>query len=260
MEKAAVLIPARYASQRFPGKMLARDPRGRILVQYVCEAASAAWLAERVIVATDDERILRAVEGWGGEARMTSPAHRSGGDRIAEVAADLPECGIVVNVQGDEPQILPEQIDQAIGLLAESDDCDMSTLVCPIETLEELEDPNVVKCVFDAAGRALYFSRWAVPYARDVLDPLTESPSPHYRHLGIYAYRREFLLAYSRLGPCPLEEAEKLEQLRALYYGHRIRVGVTKHCSIGVDTPEDFEAFCRAVREEMAGEGGRPAG
>lgn len=260
--KAVVIIPARYESTRLPGKPLLRDPRGKCLIQYACEAAAAAKTIEEVIVATDDERVLETVREWGGEARMTSSAHRSGTDRIAEVAAGLPQYDIVVNLQGDEPQVLPEQIDQVARLLRESPDCEVSTLVCPIETREELDNPNVVKCVFGADGRALYFSRWAIPYARDTRDPLAEGPSPYYRHLGMYAYRREFLLGYSRLGACPLEEAEKLEQLRALYYGHGIRVGVTPHRSIGVDTPADFEAFCEIVRREMrrAGQGAGKGG
>ncbi|HRU04722.1 MAG TPA: 3-deoxy-manno-octulosonate cytidylyltransferase [Candidatus Brocadiia bacterium] len=249
--KTVVIIPARYASVRFPGKMLARDPRGRILVQYACEAAQKASRVQRVIVATDDERVVAAVKEWGGEARMTSPKHASGTDRIAEVARDLPEYDTVINIQGDEPQIIPEQIDQIAELIEDSPDCDMSTLVHPIQTQEEYADPNVVKCVFDAHGRALYFSRWPIPYVRDAKDPFRQSPATHYRHVGMYGYRRDFLLSYSSLGRCPLEEAEKLEQLRALYNGHRIRVGVTHHRSIGVDTPQDFEAFCRAVRQQM---------
>jgi len=249
---AVAIIPARYGSTRFPGKMLARDPRGRILIQYAYEAAAQAPRVDRVIVATDDARIQQAVEAWGGEARMTSASHASGSDRIAEVARDLPEYGVVVNIQGDEPQVAPDQIDRLVSLLEESADCAMSTLVSPIESRDELEDPNAVKCVMDAEGRALLFSRWPIPYVRDAADPLTDSPSPHYKHLGMYAYRRDFLLQYTSLGRCPLEEAEKLEQLRALYHGYRIRVGVTRRRSIGVDTPADFEAFCETLRREDA--------
>ena len=250
--KSVVIIPARHGSTRFPGKMLARDPRGRILIQYAWEAAQAAATVDRVVVATDDERIRRAVEAWGGEARMTSPSHACGSDRIAEVAKGLPEYGIVVNIQGDEPEILPSQIDQVVRLLKESDDCSMSTLVHVVDTPEELNDPNVVKCVCDARMRAIYFSRWPIPYVRDAADALAQSPTPHYRHIGIYGYRREYLIEFASAGHCALERAEKLEQLRALFHGHRIRVGVTDHRSIGVDTPEDFDAFCEAVRRDMA--------
>ena len=248
--KALAVIPARYASTRFPGKMLARDPRGRVLSHYVYEAAERARLVGRVIVATDDERIKAAVEEWGGEARMTSREHRSGTDRVVEVARDMAEYDMVVNLQGDEPQILPSQIDRLVELL-DSDDCPMSTLVCPIRSEEELRDPNVVKCVFDSRMRAMYFSRSPIPYVRDAPG---ERETERFRHVGVYGFRREFLLSYAGLGACPLESAEKLEQLRALYHGYGIRVDVTEHRSIGVDTPEDFERFCEVVRREVAGE------
>ena len=242
-----VVIPARYESTRFPGKMLARDPRGRILSQYVYDAAARAERVDRVIVATDDERIAEAVEAWGGEARMTSPEHRSGTDRVVEVARDLPEYDVVINLQGDEPQLQPRQVDMLVELLR---DHPMSTLVHPIRSEEEFQDPNVVKCVFDAGNRALYFSRAPIPFVRD--EPADGGPVRRYRHVGVYGFRRSFLLKYSSLGACPLEAAEKLEQLRVLYYGYRIRVGITDARSIGVDTPEDFERFCEIVRREMA--------
>ena len=243
------VIPARYHSTRFPGKMLARDPRGRILAHYVYDAASRAERVDRVIVATDDERIAAAVEAWGGEARMTSPDHRSGSDRVVEVARALPEYDVVINLQGDEPQLQPRQVDQLVELLR---DGPMSTLVHPIESDEEFQDPNVVKCVFDAGRRALYFSRAPIPFVRDA--SADGAAVARYRHIGVYGFRRSFLLKYSSLGACPLEAAEKLEQLRVLYCGYHIRVAVTDTCSIGVDTPEDFERFCEIVRREMAEE------
>ena len=246
-----VIIPARYESTRFHAKMLVRDPRGRILIQYAYEAACAARLVDDVIVATDDVRIVDAVGEWGGKARMTSRDHASGSDRIAEVARSLPDCSIVVNVQGDEPQVKPDQIDEVVQLLHDAPDCVMSTLVHRIDSPEELQDPNIVKCVFDADQRAIYFSRCPVPFVRGSDDPLADSPIPHYKHVGIYGFRRDFLLRYTTLERPPLEEAEKLEQLRALYHGHRIKVGVTHHRSIGVDTREDFEQFCDIVRNEM---------
>ena len=254
--KAVVVIPARYDSSRFNAKMLARDPRGRILVQYAYEAAEAARLVDRVVVATDDERIVAAVQEWGGDARMTSRYHTCGSDRIAEVGRGLTEYDIVVNVQGDEPQVTPGQIDEVVQLLIDSPECDMSTLVHRIDTAEDLNDPNVVKCVVDLDMRALYFSRCPIPHVRGSDDPLRDSPLPHYKHVGIYGYRRDFLLRYTAMERAPLEEAEKLEQLRALHHGHRIKTGVTHHRSIGVDTPEDFERFCEIVRREMAAEEG----
>jgi 3-deoxy-manno-octulosonate cytidylyltransferase (CMP-KDO synthetase) len=248
--KAAVVIPARYDSRRLPGKPILEEARrvtGKYIVQHVCDRAAEAPSADCVIVATDDRRIAEAVAGFGGEARMTDPAHRSGTDRVAEVAADL-DHAIVVNVQGDEPEILPEQVEQVIGLLRDNEEAVVSTLACPIESEEEWRDPNVVKVVLDADGCALYFSRSPVPYLRDYSGPLGEAPARPLRHLGIYGYRREFLLGYAQLPPSPLEEAEKLEQLRALGAGYRIRVGITSHRGIGIDTEQDLEVWLDAYR------------
>ncbi len=250
--RAAVISPARYASTRLPGKPIleqARRVTGKYIIQHVYEQAARAPSAGRVIVATDDRRIADAVEAFGGEARMTSRNHSCGTERIAEVAAEL-DHPIVVNVQGDEPEILPEQVESVIALLAEHEDAAMGTLACPIETEAEWRDPNAVKVVLDEAGRALYFSRSPIPYLRGCEGPLAEAPARPLRHLGIYSYRREFLLAYADLPPSPLEQAEKLEQLRALGAGHTVRVALTEHRGIGIDTPEDLERWLAQYRNE----------
>ena len=252
VSEAIVIIPARYASKRFPGKLLQKDAGGKVLLQHTWEAAGRAASIERVIVATDDERIYRAVEGWGGEPVMTSADHASGSDRIAEVARGM-ECGLIVNVQGDEPMIRPEMIDQVVAMLREDDKCVMATLANEIEDGAELADPNAVKVVVDAKGHALYFSRSPVPYVRDAPSPTAAAPLRHLKHLGIYGYRRAFLIRFTALPAAPIEQAEKLEQLRALYHGYTIRVGVTPHRLIGVDNPQDFERFLAARRDLSKG-------
>ena len=243
--KAAVVIPARYGSTRFPGKVLARDPEGKTVLQYVYEAARAADGVGRVVVATDDERVRAAAAGFGGEVVMTAAGHVCGSDRCAEVAAELEER-VVVNVQGDEPGLEPGAITRTIELLAEDSACALSTLAVRIEEEGELRDPNVVKVVVDESWRALYFSRSVIPYVRDAGGSVLDGPMPHLRHLGIYAFRRKFLLEYARFGEHPLERAEKLEQLRALAHGYMIKVGLTAHRAQKIDTPEDFAAFVAA--------------
>jgi 3-deoxy-manno-octulosonate cytidylyltransferase (CMP-KDO synthetase) len=229
-----VVIPARYASTRFPGKPLA-DLWGKPLVQHVHERARQAQGAERVIVATDDDRIAATARGFGAEVAMTSPEHVSGTDRVAEVARGL-DADLIVNVQGDEPLIEPAAIDAAVAPLAEDDSIPMGTLCCPIEAVEELADPNVVKVVVDRAGFALYFSRLPIPFVRDRSADATRC-----RHVGLYVYRREILLELAALPPTPLEQAEKLEQLRALEHGYSIRVVEIPSAWPGVDTPGDLE-------------------
>jgi len=243
---AVVIIPARYASTRLPGKLLKKDPSGKYLLQHTYEAARKARRISRVIVGTDDSRIYDAVRSWRGEVVMTSPDHPSGSDRVAEVARGA-EADIVVNVQGDEPQIRPDMIDHVVRLLLDDSACDVSTLANEIDTQEELADPNAVKVVLDAHDRALYFSRFAIPFVRDSDSPFKDSPLPHLKHLGIYGYRRESLLRLAALPPAPVERAEKLEQLRALYHGLKIKVGVTPYHVIGVDTQADFDAFVASL-------------
>lgn len=248
--KAVVIIPARYGSTRLPGKPIleaARQATGKYLIQHVYERAAQAASVDRVIVATDDERIVQAVRGFGGEARMTRADHRSGTDRIAEVAVSL-DAPIVVNVQGDEPEIRPEQVEQVVRLLAEDQAAAMGTLAHPIESEDEWRNPNIVKVVLDTRGYALLFSRSPIPYVRDAGGWSSAGPVNPLRHLGIYSYRREFLLRYSQLPPAPLEMAEQLEQLRALSAGYKIKVGITPYPCVGIDTPEQLQAWLATYR------------
>ncbi len=241
--KAVVIIPARYGSTRLPGKPIlevARQVTGRYIVQHVYERAARAPSVSKVIVATDDRRIAEVVEGFGGEARMTSPEHRSGTDRIAEVAREL-DASIIVNVQGDEPQIEPEQVERVVQLLLEDEEPVMGTLAHPIEDEETWRDPNAVKVVLDEHGYALYFSRSPIPFVRDCENWLRDSPVQPLRHIGIYSFRRDFLLRYARMPASPLEKAEKLEQLRVLSAGYKIKVAITDKACMGIDTPEDLE-------------------
>jgi 3-deoxy-manno-octulosonate cytidylyltransferase (CMP-KDO synthetase) len=246
------IIPARYGSTRFPGKSLV-PIKGKPMIQWVYERTKRSHLVGRVVVATDDDRIMQAVAAFGGEAIMTSSSHQTGTDRIAEVARDL-DCEIVVNVQGDEPLIQPEMIDQAIEPLIEDPSIPMGTLCNKIERREEAFDPNVVKVVFDKNNFALYFSRAPLPWDRDQWSgkrSLSELPlsGAMYKHVGLYVYRREFLLAYAALPQTPLETLEKLEQLRALEHGHKIKVMVTRHESFGVDIPDDLGKILRRLEE-----------
>lgn len=235
MVRVLAVIPARWASTRFPGKPLA-DVLGKPMVQRVYEQVLKSRRVERVVVGTDDERIARAVRAFGGEARMTSSRHPSGTDRVAEVAWGE-EAELVVNVQGDEPFIHPEVIDRAVDALCEGEEAVVSTLMHAIEEEGELTDPNVVKVVVDRQGYALYFSRAPIPYFR---DDGRDRGGPAFKHLGLYVYRKPFLLRLTSLKPTPLERAEKLEQLRVLEHGYRIKVLETPHRSIGIDVPEDI--------------------
>lgn len=246
------IIPARYGSTRFPGKALV-DIKGKPMIQRVYERTSRSRLIHRVIVATDDDRIFAAVNAFGGEAAMTSLDHTTGTDRIAEVAKKI-ECGLVVNVQGDEPLIRPEMIDQAIEPLVNDPSIPMGTLCKRIEDREEAFDPNVVKVVFDKNGFALYFSRAPIPWDRDQWSgkaSLKDLPLVNalYKHIGLYVYRREFLLSYAQMPRTPLEAAEKLEQLRALEHGCLIKTVVTDYESFGVDIPDDLGKILKHVEE-----------
>lgn len=245
--RAVGVIPARYASSRFPGKPLA-DLRGRPLVQHVYERARRSKTLARVVVATDDLRIRDAVVAFGGEVQLTGLHHPSGTDRVAEVAASL-SCEIVVNIQGDEPLIEPPMIDEAVSPFFVESDLIMGTVCRRLEKEEEWQSPHVVKVVRDRRGFALYFSRTPIPYAR------VQGRHSYYKHIGLYVYRREFLLTLASLAPTPLEETEQLEQLRALEYGYPIRVVETKYDSIGVDTPEDLERITRIEARNECGKG-----
>ena len=236
MSSVSVLgvIPARFASRRFNGKLLA-SLGGKPLIPHVYERCSACPVLARVVVATDDSRIQAAVAAFGGHAVMTSPDHVSGTDRVAEVAA-AEDGGIVVNIQGDEPFVNSRILEQVVQPLLDPAAPPMSTLCKRIEDPAVLADRNVVKVVTDRAGRALYFSRSPIPY------PGRAQGSAAWEHIGIYAYRRDFLLSFSRMDPTPLEACEGLEQLRALEHGYRIAVVLTEdHVGVSVDTPEDLE-------------------
>lgn len=235
---AIAVIPARYRSSRLPGKPLA-DIGGRPMVEHVYRRAEAAESVQAVLVATDDTRIRDAVTAFGGVARMTASAHRSGTERLAEAARDL-RCDIVVNLQADEPLVDPGAIDRVVRALGEDPDAPMSTVRCALAGAGELADPNVVKVVADAGGNALYFSRAAIPH--DV-----GGSAGAYRHVGLYAYRRQFLLQVAALAATPLERAERLEQLRVLEHGYRIRTVEIAAGPVGVDTPGDLERVRRIV-------------
>jgi 3-deoxy-manno-octulosonate cytidylyltransferase (CMP-KDO synthetase) len=226
------VIPARFASSRFPGKALTKIA-GKTMLQHVFERSSSARYLSKVIVATDDDRIAEAARKFGASVRMTRADHLSGTDRVAEVAS-AESAEVIVNIQGDEPLIDPDAIDAAALLLLDDPDVPMGTLKKQIQDPGEITNPNVVKVVTDHNGRAIYFSRSPIPYCR-------EGTSAHYKHIGLYVYRRDFLLAYSDLPVGPLEKAEKLEQLRALENGYAIRVAETEYESLGVDTPADLD-------------------
>lgn len=235
--RIVAVIPARYQSSRFPGKPLA-DLAGQPMIAHVYQRAAAAPGIDAVLVATDDARIAAAVEAFGGQVRMTRSSHRTGTDRIAEVAVDL-DCDIILNVQGDLPLLEPGMIAQVVEPLRDDPELPMATLSRPITDPAELTNPNVVKVVSDRSGNALYFSRAALPYVRDP-SPGRDRPHP-FKHFGLYAYRRDFLLTLTTLPQTPLELAESLEQLRVLEHGYHIRVVETHYDIVEVDTPEDLE-------------------
>jgi 3-deoxy-manno-octulosonate cytidylyltransferase (CMP-KDO synthetase) len=251
--RTAIVIPARYASTRLPAKALLKET-GKYLVQHVYEQAVQVRGVDSVLVATDDPRIAAAVESFGGRAVMTRKDHPSGTDRVAEVAATL-DVDAIVNLQADEPLIDPRSLELLARLLREDPRAEMATLAMPIASEETYLNANCVKVVCDDSGRALYFSRSPIPHVRDGRPDFTR-PSPFLHHLGLYAYRRDALLALASLPPHALEQLEKLEQLRALGHGWTIRVGVVAHAGRGVDTPVDYERF---VAEYRAGRPSRAA-
>jgi len=236
MAEVVAIIPARYDSTRLPGKPLA-SIAGKPMIQHVYERTCAIAAVDRVLVATDDERIAAAVRDCGGEVVMTAASHPSGTDRIAEVAQSL-DAPIIVNVQGDLPFLQAPVLTAAVDLMRTDPLLPMATVKAKIHTAAEMSNPNVVKVVSDRDGYALYFSRSPLPYWRDS----SAGTELGYKHIGLYVYRREFLLTFAKLAPTPLERAEKLEQLRALEYGFRIRLAETEAgVGIEVDTPEDLE-------------------
>jgi len=237
---AVIVIPARFGSVRFPGKVLARQT-GKYLIQHVWEQARQAKCASRVILAVEDPRTVDAAKEFGAEAVLTDPNLPSGTDRVAAVARMLDGNELIINVQGDEPEIDPRCIDQLAELMAEGSAA-MGTLGTPFMNFDEPKNPNAVKVVCDKTGSALYFSRSLIPFPRDGVETLPKD-FQYFLHLGIYAYHRDFLLTFTQLPPAPLEQIEKLEQLRALWHGYRICVGITDYRSRGVDTPEEYAAF-----------------
>lgn len=245
--QAVGFIPARLASTRLPRKLLLNQT-GKPLIQHTWEAARRAESLAELVVATDSEEISETVRNFGGNAEMTGE-HPSGTDRIAEVVRrDYPCAEIVVNIQGDEPEINPRNIDRLVGLLVEHPHAQMATLATPIKTREQRDATSCTKVVCGADGRALYFSRCPIPFCRDRdPDEMLATDSPWLLHIGLYAYRREFLLKLTELPPSRLERLEKLEQLRALEAGAIIQVGIVEHTAVGIDTPEDYARFCQRV-------------
>ncbi len=246
--KIAAVIPARYASTRLAGKVLAKDT-GKFLIQHTYEQACQAGLVEHVLIATDDQRVRAACDSFGAACVMTSPEHQSGTDRIAEAARTM-DVEIVVNLQADEPEIEPDSIDLLARLLMDHSECPMATLAAPFDRSEQIADPNIVKVVVDADWRAIYFSRSPIPFDREAGG--VGDTSKYLRHLGIYAYRRDFLLEITSLAPSPLEKMEKLEQLRVIENGHSILVGKVERTCDGIDTPQQYARFVERWRRREA--------
>ena len=244
MDKTAIIIPARYGSSRLEGKPLI-EVNGKPIIQWVYEKAQQAKLADMIIVATDDERIFQAVKSFGGEVEMTSVNHKCGSDRIREVAERHPEISYIVNLQGDEPLIKAESIDDVARNVQEDDNADISTLIRVLKDEDEINNPNLVKCVIDNNGYALYFSRSKIPYERN------SNIATYYGHLGIYGYKREALIRMTSLPQTPLEKTESLEQLRALENGMKIKTSVVDFVPVGIDTKEDLEKFKEIISKKL---------
>ncbi len=248
--RSQIVIPARLASTRLPKKLLLSET-GKSLLQHTYESASRATRPSSLCIAADCEEIAEVVRGFGGEVVLTSPDCASGTDRVAEVARAFPDVDIFVNVQGDEPEISAEAIDLAVELLEKNPSAVMATLATPLRSKTALNDPSCVKVIFDRQGKAIYFSRAPIPFARNWDESLLGANPPHYhQHIGLYAYRREFLLRLSEIPRCEMEKIENLEQLRVLHAGYTLLVGVIEEPTIGVDTPEDYRAF--VARQRMA--------
>jgi 3-deoxy-manno-octulosonate cytidylyltransferase (CMP-KDO synthetase) len=241
--RSTIVIPARLASTRLPRKLLLTET-GKPLVQHTYEAAQKASRPTGVLIAADCEEIASVVRSFGGRVELTSPDCASGTDRVAEIARKLPGVDVFVNVQGDEPEISAAAIDLAVELLERDPTAVMSTLATQIRDRHKLNDAACVKVIFDHRQRAIYFSRAAIPFARTWDNKLlTANPAVYHQHIGLYAYRREFLLRLASLPRAPIEQIESLEQLRVLHHGYTILVGVIDEPTIGIDTPEDYRAF-----------------
>ena len=242
MSKTAIIIPARYGSKRLEGKPLLRV-KDKPIIQWVWEKAIQVASADMVIIATDNQEIYDCAKSFGAQVEMTSEHHKCGSDRIVEVAEKYPEIGYIINLQGDEPMINTDCVEQVIRLLKEDDTVDISTLLSEIKD-EDLDDPNMVKCVKDINDFAMYFSRSKIPYERNY------DIAKFYKHIGIYGYRRESLLKMTKFPQPEIEQAESLEQLRALYNGMRIKTAGVEYKAIGIDTIEDFNAFKKLVESK----------
>ncbi len=240
----AIIIPARYGSSRLKGKPLI-EVNGKPIIQWVFEKAVKSTLADRVIVATDNEEILTTCLLFGAEAEMTSETHNCGSDRIQEVMDRHPEIDYVVNLQGDEPLIKPESIDEVIKCVRDDDNADISTLIRVLKDKKDIENPNLVKCVVDNNGFALYFSRSKIPFERN------EGHATFYGHLGIYGYKRDALKKMTNLPQTSLELSESLEQLRALQNGMKIKTSVVDFTPVGIDTVDDLEKFRKIVAAQL---------
>ena len=245
MSKTAIIIPARYGSSRLEGKPLI-VVQGKPIIQWVYEKAEMSKLADIIIVATDDSRIFDAVKAFGGNVEMTSANHNCGSDRIREVAERHPEISYIVNLQGDEPLITPESIDEVIRNVKDDIAADISTLIRPLTDENEINNPNLVKCVRDLNGFALYFSRSKIPYERNT------GIAEFWGHLGIYGYKRDALFKMTSLPQSPLEKTESLEQLRALENGMKIKTSVVNFVPVGIDTKEDLEKFKEIVSSKLS--------
>lgn len=245
--KTCIIIPARLASTRLPRKLLLCDT-GKSLLQHTYEAASRSQKASSICIAADGEEIAREVRSFGGTVRLTDPQLSSGTDRVAAVAVEMDDVDIIVNLQADEPELSAENVDQLIQILEDSPKVNMATLATPICDTAKILDPSCVKVVLDKHNRAFYFSRSPIPHVRDKDD----GAAVHLLHLGIYAYRREFLVHMAQQPPTLLEKVEKLEQLRILTLGHTILVGIVDQPSIGIDTHDDYQAFVARYRKKIA--------
>ena len=252
-EKCLLVIPARRRSTRLPNKMLLRET-GKTVLEHTYDAACRATLPGAILIATDDEEIASEARRFGARVVMTSPDCPSGTDRVAEVAQAIPTAEIIVNLQGDEPEIDPQAIDRLAALLRDNPTASMATLATPIRSREALEDPACVKVVFDNVGRALYFSRSPIPHPREWnAELLTATPAAFFQHIGIYAYRRDLLLRFASLPMGRTEQVEKLEQLRILEQGETILIGEIAQATRGIDTPADYAAFVeRLKRKQLA--------
>ncbi len=241
MSKTAIIIPARYSSKRLPGKPLLKVC-GKPIIQWVWERAVQVKSADMVIIATDNQEIYDCAKSFGADVEMTSPNHKCGSDRIVEVAEKYPEISYIINLQGDEPMINTACVEEVIKQIKEDEAADISTLLAEIKD-EDLDDPNMVKCVKDINGYAMYFSRSKIPYERNI------GVAKFYKHIGIYGYKRESLFKMTKFEQPEVELAESLEQLRALYNGMKIKTSVVEYQSIGIDTIEDFNAFKKRMEQ-----------